>query len=202
MTVTSSFAAMRPPPPPQQNTTTTGCFSAADVVADFSAPASTALPGVKLTLAAIAAFFPVGLFTSSAPSSLSNTPSSTGPLGPRYVVERASGSWWFAPGHHWRSMSCSIYLSIHRWSFDERAWLLNSHVSAEQSVNRTNFLPHKNGLKCWMAHNTGITSRSLADHLTSVLDHRWLAYPIARSSPLVSRASVSPAPSLLASVCS
>ena len=81
--------------------------------------ASAALPRVKNTLAVTAAFFPVGLSTSSVPSSLIKTPWSTGPLGPRYVVlveestgnessisvpgaslsgslDRASASWWFA----------------------------------------------------------------------------------------------------------
>ena len=81
--------------------------------------ASVALPGVKITLAVTAAFFSVGLSTSSVPNSVSKTPSSTGPLGPRYVVQaeewagnessisvpgaslsgsldRASASWWFA----------------------------------------------------------------------------------------------------------
>ena len=80
------FRRHKTTPPPQQNITTTGCSSVAGVIPALSMSASAALSGIKITLAVTAAFFPVGFSTSSVPSSLSKTPSITGPLGPRDVV--------------------------------------------------------------------------------------------------------------------
>ena len=61
--------------------------------------------------------------------------------------DKASGSWWRVPGRHCRSMSYSIKRRAHLCSLEERARLLNYHVSAKQSVMRVNLLPHTYGLK-------------------------------------------------------
>ena len=47
-------------------------------------------------------------------------------------LESASGNWCFAPDLRRNSKSYSISLSAHRRSFDERVWVLNSRMRAEQ----------------------------------------------------------------------
>ena len=139
------------------------------MAAALSVPESLSPLGVKITLAATASFFSIGLSTPSTLSWLSNTLSSTGPRGSSirgpdggvvwervfYVGARNVAQWQLrqhvrqlvvCPDRHWRSMSYSINLSAHRWSFEERACFLNRHVIAEQSVIKMNSPPDKYGL--------------------------------------------------------
>lgn len=120
---------------------------------------------------------------------------------PSGSLESASGSWLFAPGLHCKSMPYSISLSAHRWSLGGRVWLLNVHVSAEQAVMRTNFFPHRYGRWCLIDHNTAMTSQSVADHLASAFNHRWLAYPITHATPRTSYVSVAATLNSLVSMC-
>ena len=58
---------------------------------------------------------------------------------------------------------------------------------------RTYFFPRKYGLCCLISHNTTMTSRSAADRFASLLDQRWLEYPMTRSMPLMLCVSAAPA---------
>ena len=76
------------------------------------------------------------------------------------------------PGCHCRSMPYSARRRAHLCNLEKRSRLLNSHVSAEQSVMRVNLLPHTYGLKWFITHNTAISFRSIGDRLASVRDDR------------------------------